>query len=90
MIYPRFFPDSSYIIYVNGRMVESCESLAKSPNLSFFPVKFPFEIRFTAAQSIENKQTSGFRSIYPFLSLRYIAQPYTQQSLSPRTPIMNY
>lgn len=25
----------------------SCESLAKSPNLSFLPLKFPFEIRFT-------------------------------------------
>lgn len=71
-------------------MVESCESLAKSPNLSFFPVKFPFEIRFTAAQRVS-------RINKLLVSDRYILSPPSvisrnltpQQPLSPHYELLN-
>lgn len=54
----------------------SCESLAKSPNLSFLPLKFPFEIRFT------DRPVSRINQLPIDISFPLPPSPYTQSGIT--------
>lgn len=63
----------------------SCESLAKSPNLSFLPLKFPFEIRFTGRPVSRINQLP--------IDISFPLPPYTQSGttfLFRTPPLLNH
>lgn len=65
----------------------SCESLAKSPNLSFLPLKFPFEIRFTG------RPVSRINQLPIDISFPLPPSPYTQSGttfLFRTPPLLNH
>lgn len=65
----------------------SCESLAKSPNLSFLPLKFPFEIRFT------DRPVSRINQLPIDISFPLPPSPYTQSGttfLFRTPPLLNH